>query len=419
MNGADILALEVLPAWTEASLMQATALQYIAPWGATGQQVYWALEPWIPPTNSKPRNPVKFIQNKMKSSWGPLFERHCCKLENHVIWPEHAAAEKQGPGRMHILFVSSVFLLTYMLNQCMKGDAQDRARHILKAFLKEFAGGRFNLLVDAAVADADKVSEIRSGVKVAVVDGRVDFCVLDDDEATAARLAEETGNRPAGQGAGVSVVGYCTRRCLSRWAIRLSSSIQSRRKQRLPAKLREELPLLDALLELHRVQSLHWLEHQVCQSLCSRIHLEMCIRGFPTQPAELDFTDRRAKDPVARASCLKRAWAARQARGKKKKQRPTESEPVNVKRRRTRDLRMASVAAKLWLSSKDKRKERSQYLLSSRAHFKGSRRVAVAFDATRAGGRKRSHYALMCLDTGITCWCPPQARFFHVLVLKF
>lgn len=108
---------------------------------------------------------------------------------------------------MHILFVSSVFLLTYMLNQCMKGDAQDRARHILKAFLKEFAGGRFNLLVDAAVADADKVSEIRSGVKVAVVDGRVDFCVLDDDEATAARLAEETGTGLQGKGLGLVLWG--------------------------------------------------------------------------------------------------------------------------------------------------------------------------------------------------------------------
>ena len=186
---------------------------------------------------------------------------------------------------------------------------------------------------------------------------------------------------------------------------------QQRRKQRLPPQLREEIPLWKALLELHRVQHLHWLEHQLCQSICKRIHLEICIRQFPNEPTTLDFTDKRAKDPVARATCLKRAWASRQRKTKNKQDDEAKkaNEDVNVRRRRKRDLRIASQAAKMWLSSRDKRVERSQYLLASRATFKGATRVAVALDATRAGGRKRSHYALMDLDSGVTCWCPPQA----------
>ena len=101
---------------------------------------------------------------------------------------------------MHVVFVSSKFLLTFVLNQCLKGDAPARAQHILEAFLKEFSAGSFKLVVDVLETDAEKVALIQNGLEIPVVDGRVDLSLLEDDESFAERMAEETENRPARRG---------------------------------------------------------------------------------------------------------------------------------------------------------------------------------------------------------------------------
>lgn len=53
------------------------------------------------------------------------------------------------------------------------------------------------------------------------------------------------------------------------------------------------------------------------------------------------------------------------------------------------------------------------YLMSCSHHFSGAVDVAVAADASRFGGEELLAAAFMNLDTGVTCWAPPQVPPAH------
>lgn len=185
--------------------------------------------------------------------------------------------------------------------------------------------------------------------------------------------------------------------------ILLSLITCSRKKRRLPPALRKEATLLDVLVELHKCEGLAWLLWQVCQGICERIEQDCMVRSFPEEPDDLVFSQKRSKNPADRKFALKQAWSARKKSLRHaSKDAPNKSEKAAV-------LRAAAQRAKAWLSHRDLRNDRAKYLMASRAAFRGCKRLCIAVDASRGGGRKRSFYGMMCLETGATCWAPPQA----------
>ncbi|CAE7865373.1 mug158, partial [Symbiodinium necroappetens] len=67
-------------------------------------------------------------------------------------------------------------------------------------------------------------------------------------------------------------------------------------------------------------------------------------------------------------------------------------------------IKAAAARAKTWLSSRDKRCERGAYFVAARRGFGGCKRLCVSLDASRGGGRKRSHFAMLDLESGVACW---------------
>ena len=81
--------------------------------------------------------------------------------------------------------------------------------------------------------------------------------------------------------------------------------------------------------------------------------------------------------------------------------------------RKRKEEREAIAKAKNWISVRDRKLERAQYLVSLRQAMKNSVRTAVALDASRIGGRKRTNWAVMNLSSGVSGWGPPQVQYWR------
>ena len=94
---------------------------------------------------------------------------------------------------------------------------------------------------------------------------------------------------------------------------------------------------------------------------------------------------------------------------KKKTAAPSENMTAGQKAR----LRSKRCKIKNLITSQDRHRERALYWQASRKHLQTARRLAVAFDASRVGGRKRTTYILCHLTSGQTAWGPPQASCYR------
>ena len=189
-------------------------------------------------------------------------------------------------------------------------------------------------------------------------------------------------------------------------------SSPGRRKQYLPSTLRERMHVHDLLVGLHRTDHLSWLECQVVHGIAD----QACKAFFASEiqekadSHELRFTNNRKKNPAERHRAVAMAWA-RASKKEKKSQKMSSKARAAVK--------AAAARAKTWLSSRDKRSECGAYFVAARRAFSGCRRLCVSLDASRGGGRKRSHFAMLDLESGVACWGPPQARLVAGVLVYF
>eukprot|EP00435_Cladocopium_sp_Y103_P014907 s3934_g3.t1 len=136
----------------------------------------------------------------------------------------------------------------------------------------------------------------------------------------------------------------------------------------------------------------------------------LLLWNLESMPRDVDMEDRcKMTDPVVRAHLVNTALAKVTNASKNKKSKKGEPQDKETKK----DLRIkrkAAAHARAWLTPKDRKLERAQYLQALRRSMSQGVRLCVSTDASRIGGRKRSNWAVLNLSSGAAGWAPPQVH---------
>ena len=133
-----------------------------------------------------------------------------------------------------------------------------------------------------------------------------------------------------------------------------------------------------------------------------RCRLRFFLLQLPPGPSTEDVQWAAKRPDVVRMAAVKIAMQKGWAKNRKKNR-------ISVSARAK--MKAARAQIKERVTGRDKHKERSRYWMATRQAFSGCNRVAVAVDASRVGGRKRSSFALLNCESGVAAWAPPQAHF--------
>ena len=137
-----------------------------------------------------------YVLKKMKSSWLKMFASKCAEAETHVIWPEGCQKERAVPLQLHQVFVSTVFVLEFLINQELKGAAKVKgdAKQLLRNLLQLFCRGTWALPVNpTALTVADIPAE--GVLQLQVADGEVQLGTISNEDAFKRRMANEHASR--------------------------------------------------------------------------------------------------------------------------------------------------------------------------------------------------------------------------------
>lgn len=139
---------------------------------------------------------TRFLRNKLRQVWVPMFEKRCGSARDHILWPQQSSGDKAGPTRMHRVFCSTLFLLQYLLLQAMKGHESvlERAAAVASNFLDSFCRGTFSIAIDGAAGTPLDVQDGRA-VHIEVNSGKLNLSQCENDEHVANRLQQHP-NRP-------------------------------------------------------------------------------------------------------------------------------------------------------------------------------------------------------------------------------
>ena len=192
--------------------------------------------------------------------------------------------------------------------------------------------------------------------------------------------------------------------CLSEFA----KASRCKRKNGRGLSLRKEQDLLTLLMAIRLRSGWQFLLGQLLQQVAVMVEANLHFESF--QEGQAEFAEGFHRDPGQRIRNVRIAQERAFARRSKKKRETQEATPhTKLSQLAKATAKAQQVRAKMLLTRKDRTQERKLYFKSIQDIFRGANQIAMAFDASRVGGRKLTSYGLMELRSGLCAWGPSQA----------
>ena len=169
---------------------------------------------------------------------------------------------------------------------------------------------------------------------------------------------------------------------------------------------------LSTLLSAIRLRSdWSWLLKQLLLQVSMLVEKNLDFVNFAEGEASMGYGFHR--DPVQRVSNVRvaqqKAWRTKRQNKLKDQATQCQSQPARLSKEARAKARARVAVARQMLTRRDKQRERSLYFQECQCQFRNAKQLAVAFDASRVGGRKLTSFAMMNLQSGVSAWAPSQA----------
>jgi len=331
-------------------------VQYQVPRPQHGCRYFWSMSCFC---KLKPAD----VSKAAKRSWMEM-GRKILGSEQHFLFPLGSQdASSAADSRVHQVASSTQMMLVVLCTSAVSGKTEEQrnsSRDFLHALLKFLSPWAFTVSVEG-----------------------VDFDFALDADAQI-DLRELLGSDS-------------WRQCLAG----KRSPFQKHFKQR-------EQKLCDVLLSLRNVERHHDLLRKLLVAIAAGLEIALDFVPEAFMPEE-ELDEERLEKGLGSKSSRDMAGRVRNVRSLRGGLNQKKKMSLRLTNRQKAKIRGMKAKLQGLVTKKDRHRERALYWQAARRHLQTANRLAVAFDASRVGGRKRTTYILQHLTSGQAAWGPPQA----------